>query len=324
MTKHTFGSLFILICIVLLLQACNKDNIEKYDSNEMALKLSDYNVYAGNPSDLIPEADYKLYELSSILFTDHAEKQRLVKIPVGTEIVTLGDGLMIFPEGTIIIKTFYFYNDKSAISKGKNIIETRLLIKSDNEWKVGTYKWNESQTDANLITSGFDQTVNWVDDNGLANVITYHIPSNTECIACHQSNDEIIPIGTKTRNLNFDITVDGVTQNQLSYLHEEGVLNAMEPSSFSALPDFTNADFSEEERARAYLEMNCAHCHTAGGLADYKTPRFSYETVLSDSKIPEYKLDIIDKMETGAMPKAGTTILDEQGIEILRAYLNKL
>ena len=324
MTKRTYLSLFILTGIVLLLQACSKPNIEKYDSNNMALKLSDYNVYAGNASDLIPEDDYKSYELSSILFTDLAEKQRLVKIPLGTKIVAADDGLMVFPEGTIIVKTFYYYKDKSQVSKGKNIIETRLLIKSNNKWIVGTYKWNEAQTDADLITSGYEQTVNWLDENGLPNVITYRIPSNTECITCHQSYDAIVPIGPKTRNLNFDITVDGVTQNQLSHLHDEGVLDAMSPSSFSTLPDYSNSNFSEEERARAYLEVNCAHCHTAGGLADYKTLRFSYETELIESKIPEFKSDIVDKMESGAMPKAGTTLLDEKGFNLLRTYLNKL
>tara|TARA_R110002126_G_scaffold291790_1_gene458428 strand:- start:9177 stop:10151 length:975 start_codon:yes stop_codon:yes gene_type:complete len=324
MTKHTYVSIFILTGIVLLLQVCNKSNIEEYDSYEMTLKLSDYNVYAGNASDLIPEDDYKLYELSSILFTDHAEKQRLVKIPVGTKIVATDDGLMIFPEGTIIIKTFYYYKDKSQVSKVKNIIETRLLIKSDNNWIVETYKWNEAQTDADLITSGYEQTVNWIDENRLPNVITYRIPSNTECITCHQSNDAIIPIGPKTRNLNFDITVDGVTQNQLSYLYGEGVLDAMSPSSFSTLPDYTNTGLSEEKRARAYLEMNCAHCHTAGGLADYKTLRLSYETTLLNSKIQEFKSDIVDKMETGAMPKAGTTTLDEKGIDLIITYINML
>jgi hypothetical protein len=80
-------------------------------------------------------------------------------------------------------------------------------------------------------------------------VISYRTPSNIECKTCHISNEEVIPIRPKKRNMNIDIPVSGVIQNQLSHLYDEGVLNAWNPSSFSALPNYQNTDFPDEHRA---------------------------------------------------------------------------
>ncbi|MCP2937417.1 hypothetical protein NK983_32460, partial [Salmonella enterica subsp. enterica serovar Typhimurium] len=83
--------------------------------------------------------------------SDYAEKQRLIKIPVGTKINALDDGLPNFPDGSIIVKTFYYYNNKKDTARGKRIMETRLLIKHVGKWNAATYIWNQDQTDAKLI-----------------------------------------------------------------------------------------------------------------------------------------------------------------------------
>ena len=67
--------------------------------------LSAYSIYEGNPSDLIPSEDFHLIELTSILFTDYAHKQRLVKVPEGTQMTRLSDGSIDFPNGSILVKT---------------------------------------------------------------------------------------------------------------------------------------------------------------------------------------------------------------------------
>ncbi|HEY0667357.1 MAG TPA: hypothetical protein VGD22_04220, partial [Sphingobacteriaceae bacterium] len=84
----------------------------------MLPKLSDYKIFQGSPANLIPANDYKLYELSSQLFTDYAEKQRLIKVPGTAQITATGDGLPHFPDGTIMVKTFYYYLDKRTQNKG--------------------------------------------------------------------------------------------------------------------------------------------------------------------------------------------------------------
>jgi uncharacterized repeat protein (TIGR03806 family) len=309
------------IASLIYFQACNKAALL---TPELLPKLSDYAVYKGKTAELVPNNDYKLYELSSQLFTDYAEKQRLIKVPTGTSMTIVGDGLVNFPEGTIIVKTFYYFNDKRDTSKGKKIIETRLLVKTSGVWKVGDYMWNDAQNEAVLITSGYNKTVNWIDEKGSANVITYHIPNNIECRTCHNLDNAVMPIGPKTQNLNFAVKRSNVTQNQLTYLHNQGVLNAVNPTNFAALPNYKDTTQSLEKRARAYMDINCAHCHSEKGFAANQNYKFGFGTSLQDSKILDGKSTIISNLERGKMPKIGTTIIDKQGIDLIKRYIESL
>jgi len=47
---------------------------------EMLPKLSDYHIFQGTAPDLKPTDNFMTYELSAGLFTDYAEKQRLIKV----------------------------------------------------------------------------------------------------------------------------------------------------------------------------------------------------------------------------------------------------
>jgi len=297
---------------------------DEFIVNNMALKLSDYAIFEGEPSNLLPAQDYTFYNLSSELFTDYSEKQRLIKLPEGNSASITGNGIPDFPNGTILVKTFYYFNDKRDSTKGKKLIETRLLIKTESDWKVGTYKWNEDQSDAFLITSGYNQTVNWFDDSGELKLISYRIPNNIECRSCHVSGDQIIPIGPKVRNLNTLVEVDGVNENQLDYLIKKGIFGQANPQEYSSLPNYKDPSISLDLRGRAYLDINCAHCHSQNGLASGNSPRFSYDESLSSSRIPDVKDNITRRIERGTMPKTGTTIIHAEGVELLKAYLNSL
>jgi uncharacterized repeat protein (TIGR03806 family) len=323
MRKKKLKCLLLLPIAVLVLHACDELSLIE-NKIEMAPRLSDYGIFKGQPSDLTPTEDYKLYELSTGLFTDYAEKQRLIKIPAGTMLNAVNDGLPEFPEGTILAKTFFYYNDARDTLKGKKIIETRLLIKSGESWNVGTYIWNEEQSDAKLVSVGVDKTINWVDRVGKARVISYHIPGKNECTTCHQSSDVILPIGPKIRNLNITVSRNGQSVNQLEHLANSHVMENTDPSSFGVLPDWKNTQFSISARARAYLDVNCAHCHNEKGFAPGEHLFLSYELSLEDSRIAHKKGTIVDKIESGEMPKIGTTIVDEEALVLIKNYVDSL
>ena len=315
------SSFLITLTMFLYIQACKSRKIEPFYLNS---KLSDYAVYQGNASDLKPNSDYKLYELSSQLFSDYAEKQRLIKIPIGTILKAVNDGLVEFPEGTVIVKTFYYFNDKREEKKGKKLMETRLLVKTNAKWKVGTYMWNEEQTEANLIKSGMKKTVSWIDEKGTENVISYHIPNNAECRTCHNTGSTTMPIGTKVRNLNFNIIRNNVLQNQLIYLSKESIMNSINPKAFASLPNYKDTTLSIEKRARAYFEVNCAHCHNEKRFASHKDLRFAYEHSLQKTKILDVKNRIINRTQNGKMPKIGITVTDKDGIALIKKYIESL
>jgi uncharacterized repeat protein (TIGR03806 family) len=283
-------------------------------------RISDYNIFTGDPVALVPGNGFRLYELATGLFTDDAEKQRLIKVPAGQAITAKDDALPRFPDGTILVKTFYYFNDKRNISKGKRLIETRLLIKNNGQWLGGTYVWNAEQTDALLTTSGSNTSITWIDEQSNTKKIAYHIPAARDCAGCHNANNSLMPVGPKMRNLNRDVVRNNKTVNQLQYLQEAGILNAVNPDRFSKLPNWQNEAYPLPERVRAYLDVNCAHCHSDEGSCARSAVRFGWEMSFADTRISTKKNRIISLMEKGRMPRTGTAIVDTEALSLIRKY----
>ncbi len=317
--------LFPIVAIIIVgALSCKKDLLN--DKNNIAFypKLSDYGIYKGNPANMIASDSFKLYELSSQLFSDYAEKQRLIKLPANTTMNIVDNGLLDFPDGAMLVKTFFYYHDKRDTTAGKRIIETRLLVKDRGKWNVAVYTWNDRQDEAWLSTNGQNTPVNWIDRNGASRAISYHIPENKECATCHNSYNTIMPIGPKIRNLNRDVVRNNTTQNQLEYFFHEGLLNAVNPAFFDKLPDYTNAALGLEKRARAYFEVNCSHCHKDGGFNGNRPLWLAYEKSYEASNLRRYQDLIVLRMQQGRMPKLGTTIIHEEGLALIKAYVDSL
>ncbi|SDL64816.1 conserved hypothetical protein, HNE_0200 family [Pedobacter sp. ok626] len=321
-----------IIIIILVLGApliyvisCNtKGNPDIENGVTFENKLSNYHLFQGKMSALQPSVGVELLELSSTLFTDYAEKQRLIRLPSGKKLRLKGNGLPDFPEGTVIAKTFYY---PSETGKRLHIVETRLLVLAGSKWNVATYQWDLAQTDAFLIEKGATVPVKVKGLNGEYRQLAYHIPSNRECVSCHHSGNEILPIGPKVRNLNRVLERDGKQINQLQYLMKKGLIEASRLDTFQQLPDFKDSKLAIEQRARAYLDINCAHCHQLGGYAGQTTLDLDYNTSLVRAGIYLNKNNIMIRMnEMGEyhMPKLGTTVLDKEGVELIKTYIKSL
>jgi uncharacterized repeat protein (TIGR03806 family) len=284
-------------------------------------KISDYNIFTGDPAALTPGNGFHLYELATGLFTDYAEKQRLIKVPAGQMLTAVNDGLPQYPDGTILVKTFYYFTDKRNVSARKRLIETRILIKNNNQWIAGTYVWNKEQTDAVLVTGGQKTTVNWIDEKANSQTISYQIPSAKDCGTCHSANNTIMPIGMKIRNLNIDVVRNNTSINQLQYLQNAGLMNAVNRDRFSKLPAWQNDRYPIAERVRAYLDVNCAHCHSDAGSCARSPLRFAWEIPLENTRITAQKDQIVRMLSTGRMPRIGTTIVDAEALALIKKYL---
>lgn len=337
MTKNKIlHSLFTLL-LLLFIVSCDDDidgigdGVEIPDFN-MPLtvafqdSLSAYGIFQGNPSDLLQNENYHLLELSSALFTDYAHKQRLVNVPNNFQMIQLNDGSLDFPDSTILVKTFYYYNDERNKSLGKRLIETRLMIKSAGLWNVATYIWNASQTDAILQLNGLDIQVDWIDDTGINRSTLYDVPDENECITCHQSNNSIIPLGTTLTNLNRNVSRNGQTISQLNHLQVIGILNDFDIQEVTEIPDYNDLSYSLGQRARAYMHMNCSHCHNPNGWEEAvdQDLDFRYTTNLNASGILMESDEIEEMVQDGEMPFIGTTLLDDQGVELIIDYINSL
>jgi uncharacterized repeat protein (TIGR03806 family) len=290
----------------------------------MLPEISDYHLFTGNPVMLQPATGMYEYEPATGLFTDYAEKQRLIKLPEAYKLTAINDGLPYFPDGTMFVKTFYYWNDKRDTAKGKQLIETRLLIKTNGQWNGGTYVWNKDQTEALLVTNGTKTSVAWIDKDARQKTITYRIPSVKDCGSCHNTGNSLLPIGFKIRNLNVDVVRNKEAINQLSYLQRTGVMNAVDPSRFAKLPVWQNANLPVEERARAYLDVNCAHCHSDQGSCAQSTLRFAYDIPFANTHIADKKNRIVNMMAKGRMPRTGTTIVDEEALALIKSYIQNI
>ena len=158
-------------------------------------KLSDYGIYADTVARFVPAAGVAQYELAAELYTDYTDTQRLVLLPAGEQMHVQGDGLPVFPEGTLLAKTFAYTPAATTTSSALRAIETRLLIKHESVWNAATYQWDDQQADALLTTAGAEVPIEFVGPNGMAMQTTYQTPAQTECASCHAQDNHLSPLG---------------------------------------------------------------------------------------------------------------------------------
>ena len=284
--------------------------------------LSEMNIYLGDMANLDPSPYVFEYDLVTPLFTDYAHKDRLISLPPGEKMTYNGDGLPEFPDNTVITKTFFYNLDETNLSLGRQIVETRVLIKLNGEWQLGNYHWNSEQTDAFLNPASATLPINYVDGSGTAQTINYVIPSATDCFTCHNVFDVETPIGPKLRTMNFN--------GQLNHFISSGYLEGIPDESLvSALPDWEDETYSRTDRARAYFDVNCAHCHQDGGYCeDLSTLRLLYETPFEETDIYNRRFSIRTRMQEYipgfSMPWIGTTTLHVEGYDLISQYLDGL
>ena len=330
----------------------SKMKINNSISNEIQ-KLSEYDFFEGKISDFKPAKNVHPYELNTPLFTDYAFKGRFLYIPSGKKMVYREKEVLDFESGSIIIKNFYYPKDFKKPEGDKNIIETRLLIKEEEDvWKALTYVWNDKQEDAHLNIIGGEKQVSWKDFNGKTQNINYLIPNQTQCKSCHMSGKKISPIGPIAGQLNRDNIYHGMIQNQLEYFESQGLLKELpEKGNWPFIPVWNMLDSgSLEDRAKAYLHINCAHCHSDVGPAKnsslnltywetdgrsrgiFKPPiaagkgsgnlKYSIVPGQPENSILLYRLK---STEPGVMmPEIGRTAFHKEGLALIEAYIKSL
>ena len=288
--------------------------------------LSDYALYQQPMASLQPTERVLPYELSSELFSDYASKQRLLRLPEGTTIALGSDGELEFPEGTVLVKTFYYPADMRDAASPNRVIETRLLVETGGLWNVATYLWNDEQTDATLLLEGTTTDVSWIDAAGQTRSTEYVVPHEGECVTCHQADGAAAFIGPTARNLNRLVERDGTEINQLAYFQIEGVLSEVDDASVADIPNYEDESVSLAERARAYLDINCAHCHSPGRWDDAarRDLDFRYSTPLDQTGLTDRPSRVVRLLRDGEMPYLGTTLLHDEGVRLVLEYLDSL
>jgi uncharacterized repeat protein (TIGR03806 family) len=313
-------------------------------------RLSTYGFFSGELKELNPVEKVVLYKPASSLFTDYALKSRFIFFPEG-EKATLTSNTLNFPQGTVLIKNFYYPADFRKPESEKRIIETRLLINSEKGWEAFPYVWNESQTDAILKVVGGEIEVSFTDYDGKDQVINYIVPNKNQCKTCHNKSESLAPIGVKVQHLNNEIEYTSGKANQLAYWTDLGNLEGFEgEKSHPAMSNYEDKNLPLDERAMAYLDINCSHCHSAEGPASTSGLFLTYDQTdplkLGVNKIPvaagngagTFDFDIIpgkadesiithrmNSTEVGiAMPELGRTTVHKEGVQLIKDWINSM
>jgi putative heme-binding domain-containing protein len=327
-------------------------------------KLSETGLFASVPK-LVPAAGVLPYAVNTEPWMDHASAERLVALP-GLSTVHIFDwrinvpntawftSRVFFPKEAVLAKTISM-EFESGKPNSKRHLETQILHFDGDNWFGYTYRWNDAQTDAELVPAGgAERELDIVDPDvpGGHRKQTWRYPSRGQCLICH--NGWAGPVlGFSPEQLNRQGQIEKL--QKLSVVAQavgNGNGTPKTPAGGKIRTSFQLADPYDAKqdlarRARSYLDINCAHCHQngAGGTA---TIDLRAEASLANTKannvppiqgtfnIPDAKLVApgepfssvlyyrISKTGPGRMPHIGSDVVDSRGIETIHDWIRSL
>ncbi len=340
----------------LILAACGGDEPPDCDvaagtgpampATGLCKRLSTYRLFtdvarqAADPA-LVP------YDLATPLFSDYADKRRWLYLPPGGVAAWRDVDALELPIGAMLVKTCAYADDRRSPAAGQRLLETRLLFRQLGGWKAAAYVYREDGTDADLAVDGDAIDAAWVHDDGAPRTNRYLVPDTNQCLNCHGEHAaRMAPLGPKVRHLNRP-TIDGAA-NQLQRLIDAGLLTgAPDPSTWPRDPALDDPTAPLAARARAWLDVHCAHCHNGTGAArtvglDFSSAQTNPEALgvcklpvaggaatggrrydvvpgQPDQSILVFRLESTDPELR--MPSLGRNLVDAEGLALIRAWI---
>ena len=249
------------------------------------------------------------FSLTAELWSDGAIAQRMLALP-GDSIISSTNAHWEFPSNAVVAKTLALDGRK---------VETQLLHYNGESWGAYSYRWNDDQTDAALVSASGTEAV--------IGKQTWRFFSRAECLRCHNS---------------WCHTTLGFTAAQLRESMPDYGAVASTRRQKLLNPYDTGAEL--DGRARSWLHVNCSHCHreNAGGavvsfmnfdwpiekcrLVDAKPTQGDFG--IADARIVapgdpfrSILLFRISKCGTGKMPYLGANVTDEAGLKLIREWI---
>jgi uncharacterized repeat protein (TIGR03806 family) len=318
--------------------------------------LSQTGVFTNTPA-MTPVASLIPYAPNVQLFSDNAQKIRYFSVPNTGAPLTASEQITYaptnnwsFPAGTVFVKTFELQTNTSDPTSLLRL-ETRLLVLDTNGAVYGvTYKWRSDYSDADLLSSSQTEAIPIQTPGGVYTNLWYY-PSPSDCLQCHTAVANYV-LGANARQLNRTLTYsNGVTDNELRALNRAGLFNpAIDEATITnieALSALTNLSASYQQRARSYLDANCAQCHQPGGTgptfdARYDTPlaqqniigvpavkgNLGYDHVDIVTPDDVWRSSLYDRMNVVnpliQMPPLARNLIDTNAVEVMADWINSL
>jgi uncharacterized repeat protein (TIGR03806 family) len=353
-----------LSAVILLLGACHgPPDVQLAEPDAYPERLSAWGLLRRDGNGLVLGRGVHTYEINTPLFSDYAQKLRTYYLPPGAQITYREPESFDFPVGSVLTKTF-FYPQRDGVAHAAQawdgdvsqldlddhrLVETRLLIRQPDGWDALPYIWEGD--DAYLRITGAVVSMQLAVAGAVEN-LPYVVPSRSECAGCHATDHTdggLELIGLKARQLNR--SYPGSSDNQLVAWAARSDLAALpEPAALPASAVWNDPQATLTARARAYLDSNCGHCHSAAGAADtsglrldahtssYRRLGFCKPPVAAgrgtggrlfsivpgepDQSILVYRMETADPATR--MPEVGRAVSHREGVALIREWVASL
>ena len=307
-----------------------------------------------NLSTLSPASGLIPYTVNTPLWSDRATKKRWIALAndgtfntASEQVIFDNDDPWQFPEGTVIIKHFELPLDERNPSVSTRL-ETRFLIVGAAGRAYGvTYKWRADGSEADLILDGDDQNFLVTDLSGQSYTQTWHYPSTSECLSCHNSiAGHVLGVNTQQLNGDFSYPESGITDNQLETWEHLGIFNSPVGDVESLLRNvhLESSTAINQYKVRSYLDANCAFCHRPGGVdaafdgrlrTDFSSQGLLNTPVQSAGSHGDFVLLAGDAQHSelwvrdnsigaDAMPPLGKSIVDQAYMNVLTEWIDEM
>ncbi|WP_435011500.1 PQQ-dependent sugar dehydrogenase [Tundrisphaera lichenicola] len=240
---------------------------------EFPTRLSRTGVFA-SVAPLKPNPAAIPFDVIAPQWADGAKMEHLAAIP-GLERIEQksqrnAGGAWTFPNGSVLAQTLSLDVLDGSGKPTPRKVETRLLTRQQGEWVGYSYRWNEDQTDAELVGSSGDSEEFEVADPaapGGRREQIWRFPARAECLSCH-SRAMGFTLGFTPSQLDRDHDYGGKVANQLDTFDHIGLFEGPLPERSAGKPslvDPADEKASLEARVRSYLSVNCSICHVKEG-----------------------------------------------------------
>lgn len=292
-----------------------------------------------------PAAGVVPYEINAERWADFARAERSMALPdqanvnaAEKDLGVMTAGRWVLPAGAVFAKTYSLEMERGRASTARRI-ETQLLHYDGQQWAAYAYRWNDAQTDADLVPAAGDETVLEVHDatatGGVRRQVWRHY-GRAECLRCHNLWNNFTP-GFSTLQLDRPTTVAPGDQLDL-FAHLGLAIN--EPKLTAPHGDRGKL----ETRARSYLHANCATCHRKEGGGSVPS-WMNVETPLAEARLLDARpvqgdlglaegrviasgdparSVLLYRMATagrGHMPYLGGRLVDDRGVLLIRDWI---
>ena len=285
------------------------------------------------------------YEIHAKRWADHATSGRWIALP-GDEAISIakkefgviGAGRWVFPTDGVLAKTYTLELERGNPATARRV-ETQIMHFDGIQWAAYSYRWNDAQTDADIVPAdGADVTFDVKDSTAPGGAMRqpWRFFARAECLRCHNMWANFTPGFSALQLDRKAIAAAGDPLELLTRLK----LPPEEPK----LDDPHGASGGIELRARSYLHANCATCHRFGGGGSVPSI-MTLDTKLADARLIDakpvqgglglpdariiapgdpYRSVLLYRMATagrGHMPYLGGKLIDDRGLLLVRDWI---